>query len=637
MKFFIKAGTAVTMSFLLCSPASAAELNKILTTNKNLSEASAQISGKKISEDTNSNPVNNTSDQPSIPVNPEQATETAPPSTGGNIAEIAKMLPENTPLIGIVSTKISAWSDLNRFQLFKMAEDAIKTFIPAGTNLDYVKDVQSWLGEQAVVAFMPKVGSTPVTLEETSVIIVPIKNMAKVQPFIDLITSNKENTTEREYKGVKITEIKIEVPQLEKPPTKKEPAAKAIKKPLPAKKSRILAIASVPGYVLTGNSSKPIERVIDMREGGIPTLAASPRFQPTLQNPQVNTTLFGIYENIPEFIPLIKDIYDDLLTQIPKTEGIPLPPNPFDDKSFNFEALKEYSSVNGFVTQQPEGLRLQINSYRQQPKSDNGIETTNKTETILSRLPGTTYYSFSGRNLNFVWQTISTAFSTRPELKKGLDEFRKFVKTSVGLDFDKDIMSWMDGEYALFAYPTKGGFIQSFVPNFNLGIGIALQTSNRSSADKAIKKLTEVSQLKVNETDIKGQAVTSLKVGEPSQSLVAYSWMEDNTIILTTGQSAIADLVPKPQSSLTTNYNFITATKSFPRPNQGYFYLNMGSVLSWAYGLIPSQYTQDPNFRIFKQAIGSIYSISATSTADPEREEVDFLIVLAPTRNVNKN
>jgi hypothetical protein len=635
MKFLIKVGTAATMSFLLCSPASAAELNKILTTNKSLSEASAQISGEKLGENTNPNPINNTSDQPPIP---EKPTESAPVVTGGNIAEIAKMLPENTPLLGIVSTKMSVWSDLNRFQLFKMAGDAIKQFIPPGANLDYVKDIQSWLGEHAVIAFMPKVGSAPTTLEESSVIIVPIKDMAKVQPFLDLITANKEKTTQREYKGVKITEIKTEVPQLEKPPTKKQPAAaKAVNKPLPAKKSRILAIASVPGYVLTGNSSKPIERVIDMREGGIPTLAETPRFQPTLQNPQVNTTLFGIYENISEFVPLIKDIYDDLLTQIPPTPGVPLPPNPFKDKSINFESLKEYSSINGFLNQQPDGLRFQINAYRQQPKPDNGIETTNQTEAILSRLPGTTYYSFSGRNLNFIWQTISTAFSTRPELKKNLDEFRKFVKTNVGLDFDKDIMSWMDGEYAIFAYPTKGGFLQAIIPNANLGIGIALQTNNRSVADKTIKKLTEVSQLKVNETNIKGQAITSLNPGDPSQSLLAYSWMEDNTIILTTGQSAIADLVPKPQTPLPATYNFITATKSFPRPNQGYFYLNMGSVLSWVYGFVPAEYIKDPNFRIFKQAIGSIYSISSTSTADPEREEIDLLLVLAPTRNVNKN
>jgi hypothetical protein len=625
MKFLIKAGTLATASFLLFSPANAADLTKILGTDKSLSEATTQISGQKLGEKINPSTINNAS--------PQQSTESTLVAAG-SITEIAKMLPENTPLIGIFSTKASTWQNLNRFQLFKMAGDAITKLIPPGTNLDSIKDVQSWLGDQAVLALMPKVGSAPASLEESSVIIVPIRDMAKVQPFINLLTANKENTTEREYKGVKITEIKTYETPI-KPST-----AKVVKPTLPAKKPslnkkpRILAIASIPGYVFTGNSSKPIERVIDMREGGIPNLATSPRFQATLQNPEVSSSLFGIYENIPEFILVIKDIYDELLTQIPKTEGVPLPPNPFNDQTL--ATLKEYSSINGFLTQQPDGLRFQANAYRETPKPNNGIETTNQTEAILSRLPGTTYSSFSGRNLNFVWQTINAAFSTEPELKKSLDNFRKLVKTNTGLDFDKDIMGWMDGEYALFAYPTKGGFIQSFFPNFNLGIGIAIQTSNRSVADKTIQKLTEISKLKTHETKIKGQAITSIDIEDKSQSLLAYSWMEDNTIILTAGESAIADLVPQPKTPLTNNYNFITATKSFPRPNQGYFYLNMGSVLSWAYAFVPPKYNKDPYFQIFKQAIGSIYSISSTSTAEPLREEFDILMVLAPVRNTDK-
>jgi hypothetical protein len=128
MKFLIKVGTAATVSFLLCSPASGVELDKVLSTNKSLSEASAQISGNHLSQNANPNPTKDTPNELPIPVNPEQPKESVPVVSGGNVAEIAKMLPENTPLVGIISTKISAWQDLNRFQLFKMAGDAIKAF-----------------------------------------------------------------------------------------------------------------------------------------------------------------------------------------------------------------------------------------------------------------------------------------------------------------------------------------------------------------------------------------------------------------------------------------------------------------------------------------------------------------------------
>ncbi|MEO0971258.1 MAG: hypothetical protein AAFX80_23830, partial [Cyanobacteria bacterium J06639_18] len=83
--------------------------------------------------------------------------------------------------------------------------------------------------------------------------------------------------------------------------------------------------------------------------------------------------------------------------------------------------------------------------------------------------------------------------------------------------------------------------------------------------------------------------------------------------------------------SLPSAYNFKTATNSFPHPNQGYFYMNMGSVLSWVYGFVPAEFNS-PYFQMFKKGIGSIYSISSSSSTTAEQEQFDTLIVLAPVR-----
>ena len=61
--------------------------------------------------------------------------------------------------------------------------------------------------------------------------------------------------------------------------------------------------------------------------------------------------------------------------------------------------------------------------------------------------------------------------------------------------------------------------------------------------------------------------------------------------------------------------------------------MNMGSFLSWIYGFVPPEYSNNPFFGMFKQAIGSVYSISATSSSDEEGEQFDFLVVLAPVRD----
>ncbi len=61
--------------------------------------------------------------------------------------------------------------------------------------------------------------------------------------------------------------------------------------------------------------------------------------------------------------------------------------------------------------------------------------------------------------------------------------------------------------------------------------------------------------------------------------------------------------------------------------------MNMGSLLSWIYGFVPLEYSNNQYFNLFKQSIGSVYSVSATSSSNVEREQFDFLVVLAPVRS----
>jgi len=49
------------------------------------------------------------------------------------------------------------------------------------------------------------------------------------------------------------------------------------------------------------------------------------------------------------------------------------------------------------------------------------------------------------------------------------------------------------------------------------------------------------------------------------------------------------------------------------------------------FGFIPTKYNNQ-GLDTFKQAIGSIYSLSSTSSTTADREQFDFLVVLAPVR-----
>ncbi len=550
----------------------------------------------------------------------------------------------------------------------------MKQFLPSGKQFDYAKDVESWLGDQMALVMMPKAGSGQVTLDSNFLMIVPVKDENRLQAFVGKLNLGlQQRPIEQQYKGITILEWKApeqklpaqstpSSPQQPKQPSQVEPSSQQQRKFLPnyvnqsaelklkphssqsaivppsfpmpnwpkpngLQKERGLAIALLPGYIVTANTAKPIKQLID-RPKRSHTLAQNPQFQRTIQHPQFVKALFTIYENPAKFLPLLKEISKD--------PSLPFPPLAAD--SISPEQLKEYSSVNGFLLVQPEGLRFQINAYRQTPRSDEVSVFTTEGEKILTRMPAATYFATTGRNLNQQWQRLVSAFSAQPELRDSLATFRNFVRASTGLDVDRDIMSWIDGEYAFFLFPTKGGLFSLASPNFNLGIGLVVQTSNRRAADTTLKKLAQFVKsfsggaVAINTRSIKGKPVTSWDLpGNSSESLLAYSWVDSNTMIVTTGFGAIADLVPQPYVILPKTYNFTTATSSLPRPNQGYSYINMGSFLSWVYSFVPPT-SNDQNFRTFKQILGTIRSFSATSSITAEREQLDGMVVLAPTR-----
>ena len=564
-------------------------------------------------------------------------------STATN-TEFANFLPSNTPLVAMVDTSSATWKKAGNFQLFQTAWNGISFLIPPQLKNGYATDIEPWLGEQVAFAFLPKDGSSGVTMESNFVTLAPVKDEQGLQPFLSKLKANA-NFTQRQYKGITILETKTNnsstqpsLPSTENnsiPPVPKSPINKTIKPNIFKKpnvsKQNSLVIGILPGHLAVGSSTKAIERLINNSQQRAATLAQNAQFQKTIRQPQIDKPLFAMYQEPVGYIALVKELIKDPNLGLPQ----------FDlDSLISSEQLQQYQSIGSFLTLQKEGMRFQVNTYPSptfnQSYRNNNIET----QKILSRMPAATYSAVNGEKLNQRWQTIAQILSSQKEFENNLKMFRGFISSQTGLDFDRDIINWMDGEFALFMFPTKGGFFKTINPNLNMGLGLAVETSNRTAAETTLKKLGDLiisvskGEVKIKETNIKNQPVTSWDInGDSNQSLLAYSWVDNNTLILTTGYGAITDLVPEPYVALPSTYNFKSATDSLPNPNAGYFYMNMGSLLSWIYGFVPPQYSNNQYFNMFKQAIGSVYSVSATSSSNVEREQLDLLIVLAPVRS----
>ncbi len=625
MKSLIRVGAIATLNLLCCSSfAQAVDVTNKIEVQSNISQP---------------NVLKSTLAQNVIPANLKSRLQPTATNT-----EFANFLPSDAPLVAIVDTSSATWRKAGNFQLFQAAWNGISFLIPPQFKIGYATEIEPWLGEQIAVAFLPKRGSSQVTVDSNFVTLIPVKDEVALQRFLKKLKAGG-NLNQRQYKGITILETKTGSSLQDNtiPPVPKSPINKAIKpsifqKPIKnpslgkpnVRRQNSFSIAILPGHLAIGYSNKSIERVINTNQQKAATLAQNYHFQKTIRQPQTGKPLFAMYQDPVGYINFAKEIIKDPSLGLPTIDL---------ESILSSEQLKKYQSLGSFVTVQKEGIRFQVNAYLSPEFNKKNLADNIKSQTILSRMPAATYSALNGKNLNLRWQTISKLLSSQKEFKNGLTTLRGLIRSNTGLDLERDIISWMDGEFAFFMYPTKGGFFQAMNPSLDMGIGLAVETSNRAAAENTLNKLGNLiasvskGEVKIAQKSIKNQAVTSWDVdGDSAKSLLAYSWVDDNTLILTTGYGAIADLVPQPYVALSSAYNFNTATNSLPSLNNGYFYMNMGSLLSWVYGFVPQQYSNNPYFNIFKQAIGSVYSISATTSSNIDREQSDFLVVLAPVR-----
>jgi len=555
-------------------------------------------------------------------------------------APITQFLPADTPVVSLVNTKTERWQSLSKFELFNQIFTNVEKIFPAQSGLNYQTDIKPWLGEQIAFAFLPQKDAKQVSLTESFLILAAVKDEGQLQVLIDKFKNNNlQEITERQYKGVRILEWKPPAPTASDSPEDAPPVStlplKTSKLPksfiaaipdlpsLPVPKpnsikNRGMAIAFLPGYLATASTAKPIEQLIDKPLGSA-NLAQNPNFKQTTQHPRYNQALFTLYEDPNKFLSLFKSF-----TQDPSLP-FPIPPS-----AINSAQVEQYSSINGFVWEQEQGLRLQLNTYRKKPSLINAF-TPNSAQ-LLPRIPAPAYSATTGSNIYQQWQALVTIFNSNPQFKDGFAKFNQTITSFTGLDLDKDILGWMDGEYALFFYPTKQGFLSS---QTKMGLGFFVQTTNRPKAESTLNKLGESIKsissgaLSINTDDMESFSISNWKFGE--QSVFAYSWVDDKTLLISTGLGAMKELLPQPQKQLAKDYNFATGTSSLPFPNQGYFYINMGSSLSWVYSLAPTLFNT-PDFQKFKQVIGSARSFSTTTTITNKQEQYDGLLVLAPTK-----
>jgi hypothetical protein len=158
------------------------------------------------------------------------------------------------------------------------------------------------------------------------------------------------------------------------------------------------------------------------------------------------------------------------------------------------------------------------------------------------------------------------------------------------LDIEKDIISWMDGEYAVVVFPSEHSPFKEI--GVDLTIGALIRTSNPEAANATLAKLakfftgfTEMDEniLQLKKRQVGATLLTSFEVPDnqvagKTQSIFAYGWRDRQTLMLTLGANTASAFIPIPKPALAQSEMFRDAIADMPQPNFGYFYLNANAI-----------------------------------------------------------
>ena len=563
-------------------------------------------------------------------------------------------------------------------------------FIPGEIN--YQEAIGPWVGDEVALALLPPLPPQSADIEDQWLMAAPIAHPDRFEGFIDQVTSTQDILpTEQVYNGVPMLiwqpqtvsippesenweddlELNHEPPSFNplasfQSETDSLKAAPISALPDPPSDFGIeidpteptledetiqpgLAIAVLPGHLLMAYTPGPIQQLIDSQRANAQVLSDHPNFQRTLANPNYDSSLAVIYGSLLE---LNKFSITGSNLSVPELP-IPLPspiyqlPLLVPEFSRDLATLAQVdAALESFVRIQAEGIGIQARVYPSTPNSALATPDVLDADQILSLLPAATYMLASGRDLAGFWNQIVQFLERREVTQNGLEQARMIVTGFTGLDLDSDILGWMDGEHALALFPTRQGIISGFNPAIEMGVGVMIQTSDRPTADTTFETVEDLLlswsfPIAIESGAVNGEPVinwgpmSDLNLADQTRpnSYLSRGWVTDDTLAITDGMGTMAELInPQPYEPLMRHSTFRTATQSFPRPNHGYFYLNMGATLALIYNALGLTY-DDPNVAEFKQFLGSIYSFSATTSGTAEYAQVNFLAVLAPARD----
>jgi len=564
---------------------------------------------------------------------------------------LAKQVPQDVIGLLVVDIDQGSWDVLEQFQVPSqspiVAIDKLLAFVGKSSQISLTKDMQPWLGTELAIAVF---GSNDKEAVFNFASLSVIKDNQQFENFINKLNGlDLPKPTKTLYQNIEVLGWQLQEDENETEETTDSQ--------LPDFGFKRVFIAKLPsGFAAIASDLPAMQKLIDHAvvnpEAPSPSLADNQLFRRSLNNPLWNRSLIAGYGSSQG----LEQVYELLAADIPETSDIP---------GFNraeyLQGLKytlgQYSSFDLFTWVTPKGLRSQSNSYFSAVRSPQPKDTENR-DRLLSFLPLNVYGAITSRNLNHQWQWLVEESKLQPSYKIFVEGLRMLAPLIVGsgldLDIEKDVIPWIDGEYALVVFPSDRAPFKEM--GVDLTVGALIRTSKPDAANAALTKLTKYLAnfdkdfIQVKKRQVGNILLTSFEFSDPSergktQSVFAYGWRDRQTLLLTLGANTASAFIPVPKPALIESDDFRDAIADMPQPNFGYFYLNANAIAKQVAQLIfvtdlmpnPEQSSNDdkktekpkvpePILKAINKLGGAVFVYSETS----DRLQSDFFLGLKP-------
>lgn len=523
-------------------------------------------------------------------------------SPGGDISAIesAKVVPASALMATYINTDSGSWNKLQKFgsaqaqQLLSKSMTDLNQELFRGSNISYETDIKPWIGGVMIAVLPPaKTKTNPpipprgIQKQPNILLVVGIKDKLNALNFANKLKGQKNlQIQESDYKGQKIIASKSN-----------------------GKSSYTVVLNNT--HMLLAAKKQTVEQAIDTYQGAASFASKEGANSVLTKGVDVKNSLAQIY------LPDYANIAQQLTALSPQVRQL---------SPQTLAQLKQVKSLVAGVGVDDAGLRMK--TLINLDPTLNKFQSQTTPAKIVSKFPSDTFALVTGQNINRSWQTFIKESKDYPEFKQVVEITRQQLKEFANLDLDKDVLSWMNGEFGFGAVKSSQGWLAST----GFGAAMVFDTSDRKTAEATLTKLDNLAKkqlLKVNQRNIAGKNITEWQIPE-QEALLAHGWLDQNTLFVAIGGPVAEAVVDNKGKTLNNSDTFKAVTSSLPKPNGGYLYLDIDSTTSLITRFATAGQPLPPEAAAI---MGSIRGFGVTvNSPNKSTTEMEMLLALKPSK-----